>query len=69
MMYYRDWRISHALSHHLYTNSLLDLELTMFEPLLQWVPHRTKSLFVRYGSWLYSFILYAILFHSSIVTR
>ncbi|XP_021912902.1 cytochrome b5-related protein-like isoform X1 [Zootermopsis nevadensis] len=65
----RNWRISHALSHHLYTNSLLDLELAIFEPLLQWVPHRNKSIFVRYVSWLYSFILYTVLFHSNIVIR
>lgn len=65
----RNWRISHALSHHLYTNSLLDLELAMFEPLLQWVPYRTKSFVVRYVSWFYSFILYSILFHSNIAVR
>lgn len=65
----RQWRISHALSHHLYTNSLLDLELTLLEPLLQWVPCNTKSVCVRYGSWLYSFFLYFILFHGAILTR
>jgi hypothetical protein len=66
---YREWRISHALSHHLYTNSLLDLELALFEPMMQWVPCRTKSVVVRYVSWLYSFIIYAILFHGNIGIR
>jgi hypothetical protein len=65
----REWRISHALSHHLYTNSLLDLELALFEPMMQWVPCRTKSVVVRYVSWLYSFIIYAILFHGNIGIR
>jgi hypothetical protein len=65
----RNWRISHALSHHLYTNSLLDLELAMFEPLLQWVPHHTKSFVIRYVSWFYSFVIYCILFHSSLAIR
>lgn len=65
----RNWRISHALSHHLYTNSLLDLELVMFEPLLQWVPHHNKHFVIRYVSWIYSFILYIMTFHSSVALR
>ncbi|BFF94378.1 cytochrome b5-related protein [Drosophila madeirensis] len=38
LMNFRNWRISHALSHHVYPNSLHDLELSMFEPFLCWVP-------------------------------
>ncbi|XP_017857522.1 PREDICTED: cytochrome b5-related protein [Drosophila arizonae] len=34
------WRISHALSHHVYPNSLHDLEMSLFEPFLCWVPSR-----------------------------
>ncbi|PSN47104.1 hypothetical protein C0J52_16014 [Blattella germanica] len=37
--------------------------LALFEPILQWVPNKTKSFAVRYISWLYSPILYSILFH------
>lgn len=33
MMSYRDWRASHALSHHMFPNSLLDVELVLWEPL------------------------------------
>lgn len=44
LLNYRDWRISHAMSHHLYTNSYYDLEITMFEPFLKWIPHpKTKT--------------------------
>lgn len=39
LLNYREWRISHAMSHHLYTNSYYDLEITMFEPFLNWIPH------------------------------
>lgn len=35
---YREWRISHALSHHIYTNTLHDLEISYFEPFFNWLP-------------------------------
>lgn len=35
---YREWRISHAISHHMYPNTIYDLEVTNFEPLLKWMP-------------------------------
>jgi len=34
----QEWRISHALSHHLYTNTYTDLEVSSVEPLLQYLP-------------------------------
>ncbi|GBP72167.1 Cytochrome b5-related protein [Eumeta japonica] len=40
---YRDFRVSHALSHHLYTNTLIDIEISAFEPLIAWNP-REKTL-------------------------
>ncbi|XP_030384255.1 cytochrome b5-related protein [Scaptodrosophila lebanonensis] len=40
LMNYTTWRISHALSHHVYPNSLHDLEMSLFEPFLCWVPSR-----------------------------
>ena len=35
---HREWRISHALSHHLLTNTYADLEVSSVEPLLQYLP-------------------------------
>ncbi|KAM8717117.1 hypothetical protein ACLKA7_003912 [Drosophila subpalustris] len=40
LMNFSCWRISHALSHHVYPNSLHDLEMSSFEPFLCWVPSR-----------------------------
>lgn len=60
-MSYRDWRISHALSHHLYPNSLLDIELSMFEPFLNYLPH-SKNWIQRYVSYIYSPIFYCFLY-------
>lgn len=57
----KEWRISHAMSHHLYTNSFHDLEISMFEPFLQWIPQR-KSKVVKIVSTLISPIVYTLLF-------
>lgn len=35
---HQEWRISHALSHHLHTNSLTDVEVTAVEPFLSFLP-------------------------------
>ncbi|TMW39415.1 hypothetical protein DOY81_015505, partial [Sarcophaga bullata] len=41
------WRNSHAMSHHVYTNSLYDLEVSLFEPFLCWVPNEHFSSKIR----------------------
>lgn len=62
-MSYRDWRISHALSHHMYPNSLHDVEVMLFEPILCWIPsEKVKNSVQRYVSWIYSFALYFLLY-------
>ncbi|XP_055301663.1 cytochrome b5-related protein-like [Sitodiplosis mosellana] len=62
-MSYRDWRVSHALSHHLYPNSLLDVELSTHEPFMNWVPSPTaKNLFQRYASYIYSTPFYCLFY-------
>lgn len=67
---YREWRISHAMSHHLYPNSLLDLEVSLFEPFLCWVTDaRTKNRLQRYGSWLYQPLIYALLIVVQVAQR
>lgn len=57
-MSYRDWRITHVLSHHLFPNSYLDFEVVMIEPIMVWLPSN-KNWIQRYVSWLYSPIVYA----------
>lgn len=65
---YKEWRISHALSHHLYPNSLFDLEITLFEPFLCWVP-KAKNFIQRYASWIYGPIIYGFVFFDQFVIR
>lgn len=48
LLSYREWRISHALSHHIYTNTLHDLEVSYFEPFFNWIP--SNNLKSRVGS-------------------
>ena len=55
-----DWRISHVLSHHTYTNTLLDLEISMLEPFMQFLPSPEKSSFGRYGSYVYHVLFYLL---------
>lgn len=67
---YREWRISHALSHHLYPNSLQDLEVLFFEPLSSWLPDKNlKGVFKRYASWIYGPILWSLLYVFEFIKR
>lgn len=61
MMSSKEWRISHVLSHHMYTNTISDLEISSLEPFLQYLPGE-KNIIVRYGSWLYSPVVFAFVF-------
>lgn len=70
MMNFSSWRVSHALSHHIYPNSYFDLELSMFEPFVCWVPNpHIKSLMMRYVSWITEPITYMIAFFLQMITR
>lgn len=69
-MSYRDWRISHSLSHHLYPNSLHDVEVMLFEPVLCWLPSpKIKTWVQRYLSWIYAWIFYVLLFISEFIKK
>ncbi|XP_063533222.1 cytochrome b5-related protein-like [Cydia strobilella] len=52
MWSYRDFRVSHVLSHHLYPNTLMDLEISAFEPLVYWTPRKEKPFFSKYFAFL-----------------
>lgn len=65
----KDWRVTHALGHHMYPNTLLDIELCFNEQIFQWLPLKDKSWVLRYGSWFYSPIIYALLFFLAFFQR
>jgi hypothetical protein len=66
---FRDWRVVHALSHHIYPNSLLDVDISMFAPLFQFLPDPSKTLWGRYGPWIYSPLVYSVMFHGHMLIR
>lgn len=60
-MNYRDWRVSHVLAHHLYPNTLLDVETVYMEPFFVWIPYKSgKNWLHRYGSIVYAPFIYAV---------
>lgn len=66
---FREWRVIHALSHHLYTNTLLDLEMIMFEPFFIWMPRRTKGFIMKYAPRFYGLIIYIFMVDGLILKR
>lgn len=70
MMSFYHWRISHALSHHFYPNSLHDLEMSLFEPFLCWIPSlRYAPKWRRYLSFVLQPITYAFIFPIQYISK
>jgi hypothetical protein len=65
---YTAWRISHAMSHHIYTNSYLDLEVTFIEPFLQWLP-RSKTTGYKIYALAITPIVYCVTIPVTAVTK
>ncbi|CAF4767547.1 unnamed protein product [Pieris macdunnoughi] len=53
---YRDFRVSHVLSHHLYTNTLMDLEVSGFEPIIFWNPRKERPFYADYAIVIEQFV-------------
>lgn len=68
LLNYREWRVSHAMSHHLYTNSYYDLEISMFEPHLSWIP-RPKTKVQKFLAPIISPVVWTLLIFFSAVSR
>jgi len=58
---FSEWRISHVLSHHIYTNTVQDLEMSLLYPFIHWFPTIDKPFTVRLFPYLtpiiYPFII------------
>lgn len=65
----RDWRITHVMSHHMYTNTLWDYEVYVVEPFLQWIPHKNKSFLTGMISKTISPFVWMFLFIDQIIKR
>ena len=42
-----EWRVTHALSHHIFPNTILDFEISNLEPLLDYRVYKSKSFLHR----------------------
>ncbi|XP_059485309.1 cytochrome b5-related protein [Neocloeon triangulifer] len=62
MLSAKHFRVYHTLSHHLYPNSVLDLEVSLLEPWLPWLPRQDKTFWSRYVTWVITPIVYAVVF-------
>lgn len=67
-MNYREWRISHAMSHHMFPNTLLDLEVTNFEPMMRWTPGEKSDAF-KIVSVLITPLVWCLIVETIIVRR
>lgn len=65
----KDWRITHAMSHHIYPNTLWDFEIYSLEPYLFWLPDPKKSLLKGIISQLISPIIWALAFYAQAIKR
>lgn len=65
---YREWRVSHAISHHMYPNSRYDLEVTNFEPALRWLPKEKSEMHKRI-SVVFAPFMWLVLIKLTIVKR
>jgi len=70
LMNVNTWRVSHALSHHIYPNTFHDLEMSLFEPFLCWVPNPQIATTVqRCLSVITQPIFYAVIFPFHLIMR
>ncbi|XP_050439634.1 cytochrome b5-related protein-like isoform X2 [Adelges cooleyi] len=67
LMSIREWRISHVLSHHIYTNTVQDLEMTLLYPFLHWYPTKDKPWNVVWFSKLTPIVYPFITFYLSVL--
>lgn len=68
---FREWRVTHALSHHLFPNTQLDVEMDFFPTVYNWWPSTVgkSNLWTRYGSCAYGWIFYFVLFVLQFIMR
>ncbi|XP_063983711.1 cytochrome b5-related protein-like isoform X2 [Diachasmimorpha longicaudata] len=62
LMSSREWRITHAMSHHMYPNTIWDFEVSSTETFFQYLPNISAPV-ARKLSWIYSPVVYSIIFY------
>lgn len=62
MLSSKNWRITHVMSHHMYTNTLWDYEVYVVEPFLQWILHKNKFYLMTMISKIISPVVWMLLY-------
>ncbi|XP_031843724.1 cytochrome b5-related [Nomia melanderi] len=65
----KEWRITHAMSHHTYPNTVWDYEIYIVEPLIQWLPDKEKSTIKSFISQILSPAIWTIFFIGQLIKR
>lgn len=68
LMSSKDWRVTHVISHHMYTNTTWDHEIYSFEPLINWLP-LNKSVIKATISAFYCPFLWTLAFFKMAIMR
>lgn len=50
------WRITHGQIHHMFPNTLLDIELTQFEPMAYFTPVKTNRIYPYFSATIMPFL-------------
>ncbi|CAG7727031.1 unnamed protein product [Allacma fusca] len=61
-------QISHAISHHLYTNTVMDIEISNLEPAFEFLP-KEKTFLKRYAPGVYAHLFYIVSFFLDLIKR
>lgn len=64
-----EWRISHGLSHHLYTNTLYDFEISILEPFMHFLPEPKKKFLPKFVAPISCHLTMLMAFNIEIVKR
>ncbi|XP_069167234.1 cytochrome b5-related protein isoform X2 [Procambarus clarkii] len=64
-----DWRISHGLSHHLFPNTIYDMEVSALEPIWEFFPKPDKTFMQRYGFYVYELLVIPIGMFIEVIKR
>jgi hypothetical protein len=66
---WRDFRVFHAMSHHMFPNTYSDMEVLSYESHLNWIPYSNKTLIRALYSYIASPFIWTLMFPFTMVTR
>jgi cytochrome b involved in lipid metabolism len=63
----REWRLSHGYSHHVFANTILDYEISVFEPFVNYLSYEKKQQFSQQIlSVLFILLIFPVVMHTTV---